>query len=198
MSTKVGPRGRVSAWDLDVSQLSTLAGDNVDVVQVDIRREQPPTATFDLIHARMVLGHLEQRDEILGALLRALAPGGWIVIAEPRNYPAPAGTTQATVSAKLTRALQGNGQDVDWIWGVPARFSREGLGTVGISCDTPVVRGGSLGADFAQITAVQLTERGLLPDVSREDLEEWRRETQDPDQWRPLTSLISAWGQRSP
>ena len=166
------------------------------MVQRDIRHEQSFSETFDVIHARMVLSHIDERDEVLGALVKALTPGGWVIISEPRNYPAPAGTAQEIVSSAITRSLQQRGQDVDWIWRVPTMLSKEKLDPVSISCDTPVVQGGSAGADFAYVSALQLKDQGMLSEISNENLAEWQRETQDPGLWRPQTSLISTWGQR--
>jgi trans-aconitate methyltransferase len=38
-----------------------------------------PEASFDLIHARLVLVHLPEREKVLARLMAALKPGGWLV-----------------------------------------------------------------------------------------------------------------------
>jgi trans-aconitate methyltransferase len=38
-----------------------------------------PDAAFDLIHARLVLIHVPEREEVLARLVAALKPGGWMV-----------------------------------------------------------------------------------------------------------------------
>ncbi|HZM84459.1 MAG TPA: class I SAM-dependent methyltransferase [Candidatus Limnocylindrales bacterium] len=40
----------------------------------------PAIAAFDVIHARAVLTHLPERDEVLARLVAALRPGGWLLI----------------------------------------------------------------------------------------------------------------------
>ena len=43
-------------------------------------RDDLPDAHFHLIHARLVLIHLPERDAVLERLVTALRPGGWLVI----------------------------------------------------------------------------------------------------------------------
>jgi SAM-dependent methyltransferase len=52
----------------------------LDVRQHDIVNDTLGQSAFDLIHARLVLEHLRERDEVLQKLVRALRPGGWLVI----------------------------------------------------------------------------------------------------------------------
>lgn len=39
-----------------------------------------PAGAFNLVHARLLLEHLPQRDEVLRALVRALRLGGWLLV----------------------------------------------------------------------------------------------------------------------
>jgi SAM-dependent methyltransferase len=60
--------------------LEPLAGDAVEVRRLDIRTDELPKRQFDLVHARLVLEHLTERQRILDRLVAALRPGGWMVI----------------------------------------------------------------------------------------------------------------------
>lgn len=53
----------------------------------DINDGAPDGGPFDAIHARLVLTHLTRREEILTELSRALAPGGWLVVADNGRLP---------------------------------------------------------------------------------------------------------------
>jgi len=70
----------VLAIDIDTRFVERLAGDAIEVRQVDIRSDGLPEREFDLVHARLVLEHLTERRRILDRLAAALRPGGWMVI----------------------------------------------------------------------------------------------------------------------
>jgi SAM-dependent methyltransferase len=80
LSSRVGPSGHVLATDIDVTWTSTLAGGNVEVRQHDVAVDEAPLDGFDLVHARLVLIHVPQREVALARMVGALRPGGWLVI----------------------------------------------------------------------------------------------------------------------
>jgi SAM-dependent methyltransferase len=79
---RVGSNGHVLATDIDTRFLETLNRSNLKVSRHDIESDPLPLAKFDLVHFRLVLGHLPNRDEVLGRLVTALRPGGWILAEE--------------------------------------------------------------------------------------------------------------------
>jgi SAM-dependent methyltransferase len=80
LADQVGPTGRVLAIDLDVRFVAPLESATVEVLQANLVTDDLPEAAFDLIHTRMVLEHLAERDLVLDKLVRALRPGGTIVV----------------------------------------------------------------------------------------------------------------------
>lgn len=83
----------VVALDLDTSGFPDPAP-NVEVRQQDVR--DGVDGPYDLIHARLVLMHLPERDQVFAGLVDALAPGGRIVIGDfttrrlhPISTPSP-------------------------------------------------------------------------------------------------------------
>jgi SAM-dependent methyltransferase len=82
LSTRVGPTGTVLATDVDPRFLDPIAADHPNLVvrRHDVVADDLPEAAFDLIHARMVLEHLPERERALCRLAAALAPGGWLVV----------------------------------------------------------------------------------------------------------------------
>lgn len=88
LAARVGPTGRVLATDIDTSWLpADLAG--VEVRRHDIGTDPAPDGPFDLVHARLVLVHVPARAAALATMIRALRPGGWLVVedADPGLQP---------------------------------------------------------------------------------------------------------------
>ncbi|WP_101949316.1 bifunctional 2-polyprenyl-6-hydroxyphenol methylase/3-demethylubiquinol 3-O-methyltransferase UbiG [Mycobacterium sp. 3519A] len=70
----------VTAIDIDTRYIDHLASDSITVRRIDLRSDELPQSEYDLIHARLVLEHLADRERILGRLVAALKPGGWMVV----------------------------------------------------------------------------------------------------------------------
>ncbi|HVA02610.1 MAG TPA: methyltransferase domain-containing protein [Acidimicrobiales bacterium] len=89
LAGRVGSEGRVLATDIDVSWTRGGADSGVEVRRHDIARDDPPGETFDLVHARLVLVHVTDRDAALRSMVRSLSPGGWLLVedADPALQP---------------------------------------------------------------------------------------------------------------
>jgi ubiquinone/menaquinone biosynthesis C-methylase UbiE len=88
LADRVGRPGRVVATDIDLSWLPP--GDaGYDVVRADVGVDEAPGDGFDLVHARLVLTHVPQRDDALRTMVGALRPGGWLLVedADPALQP---------------------------------------------------------------------------------------------------------------
>jgi len=79
---RVGVTGRVLATDIEPQFLQALSFPNLEVCRHGIRRERLPAGQFDIVHARLLLTHLPERESALRWMVGALKPGGWIVIEE--------------------------------------------------------------------------------------------------------------------
>jgi ubiquinone/menaquinone biosynthesis C-methylase UbiE len=80
LAERVGPTGSVTALDADTRFLAPLASERLLVVETDLARGTLPAREFDLVHARLVLEHLPERDRVLTELAAAVRPGGWLLI----------------------------------------------------------------------------------------------------------------------
>jgi SAM-dependent methyltransferase len=80
LADEVGPDGRVLAVDLDTRFIEPLASGVVEVMQADVVTDDLPVGEFDVVHARLLLEHLSGREEALARMVRALKPGGWLVV----------------------------------------------------------------------------------------------------------------------
>lgn len=80
LAGQVGPTGKVLATDLDTRFVDPLASDVVEVRRADVVEDDLPEGVFDVVHTRLLLEHLAGRDRALDRLVRALKPGGWLVV----------------------------------------------------------------------------------------------------------------------
>lgn len=80
LAARVGVTGRVVATDLDTRWLDGHADDGVEVLRHDVVLDDPLAGPFDLVHARLLLVHLPDRDAVLRRLISTLRPGGRLVI----------------------------------------------------------------------------------------------------------------------
>jgi SAM-dependent methyltransferase len=80
LANRVGPGGHVFATDIDVSWAHAAAGANVTIARHDVAQDPPPSEAFDLVHARLVLVHVAERERALRAMISTLRPGGWLLI----------------------------------------------------------------------------------------------------------------------
>ena len=81
LADRAGPSGSVLAVDLDVTLLEPLASATIGVRRHDICSEDLPSGA-DLVHARLLLEHLPDPESVLQRLIRALRPGGWILVTD--------------------------------------------------------------------------------------------------------------------
>ena len=79
LAERVGSSGRVMSTDIDLRFHAEMPS-NVVVRQHDVTSERLPSEHFDMVHARAVIQHLPEREDVLGRLFRALKPGGAMVI----------------------------------------------------------------------------------------------------------------------
>ena len=108
MAAKVGPAGRVLATDIDlrfVLQDCSANPANMDVSVHDIVTGSLPEVAFDLIHARLVLIWLPERLRVLDKLVKALKPGGWLLIEDydTQLVPPELATSDPTAAAKFAK-----------------------------------------------------------------------------------------------
>src|ERR1700761_5912573 len=78
LAARVGPAGRVLVTDIAPRFLESLQIPNLEVRRHDIVNDPLPEAAFDLVHSRLVLLHLPEREKALARMIAALKPGGWL------------------------------------------------------------------------------------------------------------------------
>ena len=90
LAGRVGPSGRVVATDIDIRWAERTKEANVEVLEHDVAHDEPPPGGFDLVHERLVLIHLPEREEALARMVAALRPGGWLLVEDFDSVMQPA------------------------------------------------------------------------------------------------------------
>lgn len=197
----VGPNGHVTATDLDVERLAPLERDNVTVLQHDVVRDVLPENAFDLVHSRLVLIHLPQREAVLRKLARALRPGGWLVLDEFDCAPqyvltAPSDAdTELIMSMKdrLLGLLEHAGAEIAWGGRIERLLREAGLRDVAGVRETDEWKGGSPGCRLMATTALQTRDRS---GATQAELDRYLELMADPSVVLSGYAICSAWGRR--
>jgi SAM-dependent methyltransferase len=80
LADRVGLDGSVLATDLDTTLLDDLVRPPLTVRRHNVMTDPLPEASFDLVHARLLLAWLPDPAGALRRLVTALKPGGWLVV----------------------------------------------------------------------------------------------------------------------
>lgn len=205
LSSRVGPGGRVLATDIDVSWAQEAAGDVVEVRRHDVAGEAAPSETFDLVHARLVLVHLKDRDAALRSMVGALRPGGWLLVedADPALQPlssldpvGPADELANTLRTGFRALLAERGVDLAYGRKLPRLLRGAGLVDVGADAYFPVALPACVQLERATMALIgsDLMAHGVAT------VEELGRHLANVDAGLLDLSqppMISAWGRRA-
>jgi 2-polyprenyl-3-methyl-5-hydroxy-6-metoxy-1,4-benzoquinol methylase len=208
LADRVGPTGRVLATDLDTRFLAGHGRANLEVRTHDVASDPLDEAAFDLIHARAVLVHLPDRQQVLKRLVAALRPGGWLLIEDVdfgdptarvlgRYMTAPPPLPAATERVYLAVAAVFAANGADPVYGsrLTGTLAEAGLERVAAELHTPVVAGGS--EQWTRGSVEQLASRlvgtGL---ASAADVELFLGASADPGTYYLPPLMVSAWGRR--
>lgn len=201
LADRVAPDGHVLATDIDV----TWADGDHPLVQVRVHNvalDPPPDFGFDLVHARLVLVHVPERERALAAMVSALRPGGWLLVedADPALQPLSSleeRTPEQALANKLRtgfRSLMG-GRGADLAYGrtLPRVLREAGLSDVRADAFFPVAHPACARLETATIHLIadQLVENGIAtPDEIERHLSSVAAGHLDLAQ----PPLVAAWG----
>lgn len=196
-----GDTGRVVATDIDTRSLEAIEGfSNLEVRHHDIVNDVLETDCFDLIHARLLLEHLPERDFVLEKLVRALRPGGWIVIEDVDYVSAVPISDLGATEHEHTQSVR---LDVFAAGGVahylgrelPKRLREHGLGEVGNEGRVWIMEGGTAGARWFQISMAHLRSRLVGPGRLTDAEVDTMLELFDDPNWAAFSPImVTAWG----
>jgi SAM-dependent methyltransferase len=211
LADRVGPTGRVVATDLDTRFLAGRDRVNLDVRTHNIVTDPLEDEAFDLVHARAVLVHLADRQQVLKRLVTALRPGGCLLIEDvdfggptasmlaqyliAPQYPGPVAAERVYLA--IAAVFAANGADGSYGTRLIADLLGAGVAGVGAELHTPVISGGA--EQWTRGTVEQLADRlvgtGI---VTAGEVEQFLAASAQPDTYYLPPLMVSAWGQRPP
>ena len=202
LADAVGSDGSVLAVDTDTRFLAPLAADNLQVAQVDVTAETLPEAAFDLVHARLLLEHLPERDAVLTSLVKAVRPGGWLLVEDLDwatssviDPPSPVHTRVADACMAL---FAGHAYDPYYGRRLPGALAGLGLTDIGTRAESKQVRADvRRGVPQWELLVDQLSP-GLLAagTVSPQDLDAFHALWHDGRTVCFAPLMVSSWGRR--
>jgi hypothetical protein len=188
LADKVGPTGHVLATDLKPEHLDD--GSGYTLLRHDLVTEPVPEGNWDLIHARLVLLHIPEREEVLARLADALAPGGALVMEDWAtqfndsillNAPSPeAAELFNDYQNTLFGILPSRGNDPAWASRVHSVMLKAGLINVETGVHARSWRGGEAGALLILANAGQLRQQFLDAGFGEDRLAQLRTLVTDP------------------
>ncbi|MEU3488084.1 methyltransferase domain-containing protein [Streptomyces massasporeus] len=201
---RVGPTGRVLATDIEVSWTGTAATEGVEVLRHDVGRDDPPPGPFDLVHARLVLVHVTERDAALRSMVRALRPGGVLLVedADPALQPlicpdehGPEQERANRLRAGFRELLRQRGADLSYGRRLPRLLREAGLVDVEADAYFPIT---SPACDVLEAATVRQVRDKLVAEGLATD-DEIERHLANIAAGRldlATSPRISAWGRR--
>ncbi len=202
LAEQVGPTGRVLASDIDTSWMGT--GGAYDVVRHDVGVDAPPLGPFDLVHARLVLVHVPQRQAALTAMIGALKPGGWLLLEDadpalqPLICPDESGRAQQLAN-RLRRGfrelLAQHGADLSFGRTLPRRLREGGLLDVQADGFFPITSPACTALEAATVSHVRarLIGGGIATDA---EVDQHLASVEAGQLDLATAPLISAWGRK--
>lgn len=201
LAARVAPSGHVVALDLNTRFIEPLAGPYLEPVGLDVTQRPLPAGEFDLVHARLLLEHLPARDSVLGKMVRATKPGGWVLIEDFDWITAmvtdPPSETNDRVVAAIEAAFASHGYDRHYGRSLPRRLRAAGLSNVATHAQAvQVTADRELGVPQWELLVDQLAPALLAGGlVSEDDLAAFHDLWHDGDTISFAPLMVSCWGQ---
>jgi SAM-dependent methyltransferase len=199
LAGRVGPTGQIVATDLDIRHLAAVEVPNVQVLCHDVTVEKCPGKPFDLLHARLLVGWLPNREKVLERLVSWVRPGGWLVIEDcdwtTRFSVTPAPVVETVSAVSLDFLGKAFTYDAAFGRALPQLFRDQGLVDIGCEARSRLIRGGSAEAQFGirsgermwepLVAAGRVTEAEMAAAIAVQE---------DPSFMTMAPTLVSAWG----
>jgi ubiquinone/menaquinone biosynthesis C-methylase UbiE len=186
IAERVGDTGRVLATDIDASWAKEATSHNIEVRIHAVAQDPPPDEGFDLVHARLVLVHLPERERAFQNMMSVLEPGGWLVLedADPALQPLSCIDAYGPEQELANRIRQGfrallssRGADIAFGRRLPRMFRNAGMADVSAEAYFPVAMPECIPLEIATIRMIRndLLNNGI---ASEHEIEQHRENVQ--------------------
>jgi 2-polyprenyl-3-methyl-5-hydroxy-6-metoxy-1,4-benzoquinol methylase len=203
LADRVGPNGHVVATDIDPRFLEPLKAKNLEVQRHNIATDSLPQSAFDLIHARLVLIHVPEREQVLARLVAALKPGGWLIEEEIDSaslLPDPSlNPDEVLLKTQIAAMRLVDDCGVGRRWGrlLFGRLRALGMMNVDAEAIMSMWHSGSIGASIIRANFEQLRRRLIEGSyITEQEFEHDIARLNEPDFMAPSPIMWTAWGQR--
>ncbi|MFE7648706.1 methyltransferase [Streptomyces phaeoluteigriseus] len=204
LAKKVGPTGKVFATDIDTSRLTGVGRPPVEVRVHDVGAEEPPAEGFDLVHARLVLVHVAERERALRSMVKALRPGGRLLLEDgdpalqPLLCPDEHGPEQQLANRLrhgFRKLLEDRGADLSYGRKLPRLLREAGLHGVEADAHFPLASPACAALESATVRQIRagLVAAGLATD---EDIDRHLANVASGGMDLATAPMISAWGRK--
>jgi SAM-dependent methyltransferase len=205
LAERVGPGGRVVATDIDTSRVAGAGRPPVEVRVHDVAADEPPGEDFDLVHARLVLVHVPDRAKALRSMIKALRPGGLLLLedADPALQPLPCPDehgAQEELANRLRRGfrrlLADRGADLSYGRKLPRLLREAGLHRVAADAYFPLASAACAALESATVRQIRdrLVTAGLATD---EEIDRHLANVASGTMDLATAPMISAWGYKA-
>lgn len=204
LAEQVSPCGRVVAIDADPRHIPTT--ELVDIRTADLTTVNLGDGEYDLVHARLLLMHLPQREELLRRAVAALKPGGLLVISdwdctrlEEMLLRGPTGLAAAfeTFQRTLVDLAEANGACASWARRLPVVMHEAGLVDVHAEVHNRLWAGGEAGCLLHASNSRQMQAALLGRGMTDEQLTILREGMEDPYTLAWSYPMVTAVGRRA-
>ena len=202
LANRVGQFGKVEVIDITTEYLRDLEAPNVEVRQQDIVAKPLDEGAYDLVHAKILLMHLPEREKVLQQFAAALKPGGYLVVEEcdirsiQRSDPPSPLLTRA--AAALETFFYFGGADPGYGMKLLPAVRRTGLQVLGTDCQLTAVQAGTREAQSIVLSLAKLApiiiKAGLMAPKEVEQTFELLEQPSELVVYTPIT--VSVWAQR--
>lgn len=204
LGKRVGPTGRVVGTDLDTGRAGAAARPPVEVLRHDVSAQEPPGEGFDLVHARLVLARVTDRERALRSMIKSLRPGGRLLIEDadialqPLACPDEHSAAQQLanhVRGGLYSLLAGRGTDPAYGRRLPRLLRAAGLVQVEADAHFPMTSpaAAALETSTVQQARERLVARALVTDA---DVDRYLAQIASGTLDLSTPPMISAWGRK--
>ncbi|MEV0304458.1 methyltransferase domain-containing protein [Streptomyces prasinus] len=205
LAKKVGPTGTVLATATDVTRLAPAARPPVEVRAHDIGTEEPPTGGFDLVHARLPLLGVADRERAVRSMAGALRPRGHLLVEDtdpalqPLACPDEYGPEQRLANRLrqgLRKLLHDQGEDLAQGRTLPRLLRETGLSEVRADAHFPIAAPACAALESATVRLARdrLVTAGV---ATTQDIDHHLAHIADGILDLATAPMISAWGRKA-
>jgi SAM-dependent methyltransferase len=203
LAQRTGPQGQVLATDIDTRFLQAHTPAHLEVRQHDIVAESLKEASYDLVHARLLLMHLGDPEQALQHMVAALRPGGYLLVedADFRDYQVsyPPSDLLSRTGTAIVDLFERGGADPSYGLKLFSALSSLRLLNLGVEGRQVMVPCGTPGSRAFSLLLAHLSDMLIKANLLKPS--EIEMAIQELEQEAPMVVygpiMISAWGRRS-